>query len=1555
MAFEDIVSGTSTHDVVIKIRDDDSGVDGNTVSGSTLRVNGPGGFSKLATLKSRVPSNGNSSLITATYELAGPFSSALNGTFVVSSVAGRVADVAGNKVSTFQIGQFQCAIAVIAAPVISAIANQSRTADGSAFSLTPVNTGGAADSWSATGLPAGFTINSSTGAITGTLNTASTSNITITATNAGGSDSESFSLAVASPLAAPSISPIGNQSRNADGSTFSLTPTNTGGAASSWSATGLPAGFSINPSTGAIAGTLNTVATNTITITATNAAGSDSESFNLVVAAVSSDVTAPSVLPTTSFGNITANQSAYQFSVTITDPSGVNSSTVSTGAVVVTDGLDFFKSATLISKNPASANANNIVAVYEVAGPFNASLNGTLSARTTLSGISDLVGNSVGNTLIGTFDVAIASAFSLTNQPAVIRVWGQSNTYGTVQNGPYPGPYPTRAKFLEDSSNTIKTIDSSFSQNYGSLIYLARSLEETYPSKDFVFIVTAQGGTGFNSGGGWNPGETQRTAWVAHNQSSAAILSAAYPGGWEEFGVIGVQGENDANGNTALANAYQAKVEALRTEIRSIVEAPALPFYMVRLHIDANYANTNIIRAAHEAVSTAIINVDSCALLVDQIHYTIAGYQCMAAKIENTLDASIPVAKAAIANTTAYDYTTTFDGADTAAGTLDDWVQYWQSNGSAPGYFYRSGNQAVGTAKRYPRIMRPSAIAFVNMWARMEIPAQTWDGEPSFHLYLRYVHPQHSGYHVSVRPGRSTPAARVGVNKSDYAADTFTSQFTNFTDAYVPFSIAWDKTKSYIIQASAITNGSITSIKCQGYEKVTGAVLFNFTHTDNTANLLNAAGVAGLGYFKQSGVSDPVVMKFDNFEMHELKSGAVMPAYVGTGAPAPAPNVSAIANQNRTADGSAFTLTPTNTGGAATSWSATGLPAGFTVNTSTGAIAGTLNTASTNTITITATNATGSDSESFDLVVAAVVVDPSAYTYTTTFDGANTTEGTLDDWVQYWQSGSAPGYFYRLNNQAVGTAKRYPRLLRPSANAFQNMWARVEIPAQTWDGEPSFHLYLRYVHPQHSGYHVSVRPGRSTPAARVGVNKANYSADTFVSQFADFGASYVPFSVAWDKTKSYIIQASAITNGSLTSIKCQGFEKATGTVLFSFTHTDNTASLLSVAGVAGIGYYKQTGVSDAVVMKFDNFEMHELTGSAVMPTYVPQAAPPQAPNISAIANQNRTNDGSTFSLTPTNTGGAATSWSATGLPAGFSINSSTGTITGTLNTVATNTITITATNATGSDSESFDLVVTAVPAGVTVPTPVWDLDFSHDTQGVYNGGFGKFERWNDENNADFWQQTDVNRRPNLSGNTLLNGKFVAIFDGSDVLTPSVLKTCRTMFVLLNTTSGSGRSAGVAPLLDATPTSGDPNNQGYNHVFVRGATETNTAENYNIRMDARSLGGQASVDGGPISATSTQPEGSSIYLGLTPAQSYGTHVWMAQPVIPYEISKIGFFGETNGGSFTDFYLKGNIGQVKFFAERLTQAQIDYVYGEMMWDWGLQSQLPAGHPYKNAAPA
>ena len=253
------ITAAGTQNFTLRISDALSDVKASTLVNG-FYVRSPSGIETLLTKISGATANTSSLDWVLRYDLTS-FNSANNGTYGLyakSTIADALNNALGSPVLIASFSVNIEAIAVIAAPVISAIANQSRTADGSAFSLTPTNTGGAVSTWSATGLPTGFSINSSTGAIAGTLNTVATSNITIIATNAGGSDSKSFSLAVASPLAAPSISPIGSQPRSADGSTFSLTPTNTGGTASSWSATGLPAGFSINSSTGAITGTLNT-------------------------------------------------------------------------------------------------------------------------------------------------------------------------------------------------------------------------------------------------------------------------------------------------------------------------------------------------------------------------------------------------------------------------------------------------------------------------------------------------------------------------------------------------------------------------------------------------------------------------------------------------------------------------------------------------------------------------------------------------------------------------------------------------------------------------------------------------------------------------------------------------------------------------------------------------------------------------------------------------------------------------------------------------------------------------------------------------------------------------------------------------------------------------------------------------------------------------------------------------------------------------------------------------------------------------------------------------
>nr|WP_020519054.1 M14 family zinc carboxypeptidase [Catelliglobosispora koreensis] len=82
------------------------------------------------------------------------------------------------------------------APVVANPGNQSSTV-GTAVTLNNSASGGTPPyTWSATGLPAGLSINSSTGQVTGTPTTAGTSNVTITATGAGLSGSASFTWTV---------------------------------------------------------------------------------------------------------------------------------------------------------------------------------------------------------------------------------------------------------------------------------------------------------------------------------------------------------------------------------------------------------------------------------------------------------------------------------------------------------------------------------------------------------------------------------------------------------------------------------------------------------------------------------------------------------------------------------------------------------------------------------------------------------------------------------------------------------------------------------------------------------------------------------------------------------------------------------------------------------------------------------------------------------------------------------------------------------------------------------------------------------------------------------------------------------------------------------------------------------------------------------------------------------------------------------------------------------------------------------------------------------------
>lgn len=146
--------------------------------------------------------------------------------------------------------------------------------------ITPAVSGGVVTNYTISpALPAGLTINASTGIINGSPTTVSTQrNYTVTATNAGGSTTSAVSIAVVTVLPPSSLSYTSPNSFVLGTTIANLTPTVSGGAVSNYSSSpALPAGLTLNAVTGVISGTPTAASTQrNYTITAKNAGGSTS-------------------------------------------------------------------------------------------------------------------------------------------------------------------------------------------------------------------------------------------------------------------------------------------------------------------------------------------------------------------------------------------------------------------------------------------------------------------------------------------------------------------------------------------------------------------------------------------------------------------------------------------------------------------------------------------------------------------------------------------------------------------------------------------------------------------------------------------------------------------------------------------------------------------------------------------------------------------------------------------------------------------------------------------------------------------------------------------------------------------------------------------------------------------------------------------------------------------------------------------------------------------------------------------------------------------------------
>jgi hypothetical protein len=281
----------------------------------------------------------------------------------ISAVTVKAANSSGTGSATLTL-----TIASSTVPAITSATSASGTV-GIAFSyqITATNS---PTSYSATSLPAGLSVNTANGSISGTPTSAGTSAVTVKATNGSGTGSATLTLTIAS-----STVPTITSATSASGTvgiafSYQITATN---SATSYSATGLPGGLSVNISTGLISGTPTSVGTSTVTLGATNTGGTGHATLTLTITPGAPTITSA----TTASGTVGV---AFSYQITATN------SPTSYSATGLPGGLSVNTATGLISGTPtAGATFTVTLGATNVGGTGHATLTLTIGASASHS------------------------------------------------------------------------------------------------------------------------------------------------------------------------------------------------------------------------------------------------------------------------------------------------------------------------------------------------------------------------------------------------------------------------------------------------------------------------------------------------------------------------------------------------------------------------------------------------------------------------------------------------------------------------------------------------------------------------------------------------------------------------------------------------------------------------------------------------------------------------------------------------------------------------------------------------------------------------------------------------------------------------------------------------------------------------------------------------------------------------------------------------------------------------------------------------------------------
>ena len=439
----------------------------------------------------------------------------------------------------------------------------------------------------------------------------------------------------------------------------------------------------------------------------------------------------------------------------------------------------------------------------------------------------------------------------------------------------------------------------------------------------------------------------------------------------------------------------------------------------------------------------------------------------------------------------------------------------------------------------------------------------------------------------------------------------------------------------------------------------------------------------------------------------DLSVSSVTLTLAGGGAVA-APVISSPTTASATV-GAAFTyqITASNT---PTSYAATGLPAGLSLNTTTGVISGTPTTAGTSTVSLTATNS-GGTSAAFSLVInvakatGTVTITPS--TLAQTYNGspravaAATTPSGLNVIFTYQPTGGVASQAAPINagSYAVVATIDSPNY-QGSANGTLNV-AKADqtinfatLPAKTV-GEAAFTLSATA--PGGTVTYTSSNTGVATVSGNTVTIVGAGTTTLTAKQGGDINYNPAP-----DVTQTLTVNAAAVAPSILTQPQSQTVTAGSG-VTFSVV-ASGTAPLSyqwkrGTSNISGATHSSYTIPATTSVDAGSYFVTVSNSAGNVTSNAVTLTVNPPPPGINSATAATAT-VGESFSYQITASDPSA-SFAATNLPAGLSLNQVSGVISGVPTTAGTKQVSIVASNS-GGNSPPFTLALTVNPRQLTV-------------------------------------------------------------------------------------------------------------------------------------------------------------------------------------------------------------------------------------------------------------